>query len=318
MDLGAAILALCTGLIVKVAVMALGGWLLLQLHRATRAPSTGRAWLRLPEEDLPEVRLVHASLVLVGVAELSCAIEAYVLLEPSAWLSGIHAVCSAAGMGLLSLGVYLYLDKKVLRYGRKACVASRLCGSCTHDTEAGCRYRAALMLAALFVAMAGLAPWFVPAERLIGDPRRWALPFESWNAWYDGVWQPWLQRTAPGYAPASVAYELPASLMLIELRLEPAVALALALVALVLAWSGRERLASRLLVFALGVLAYVYLELVLYRGTGDVYLGSLGHEVVELWFLVLVAELLRRTFPPEPRARAGEAARVPLGPVSPT
>lgn len=298
MDLGAALLALFTGLIVKVAVMVLGGWLLVRLYQATHGRPR-RLWLLLPQEDLPEVKLLYASLVLFAVAELTCGIEVYVLFHCSPWLSGIHSVTSAAGMGLFSLGLYLFLDKRLLRYGQRACLVNRICRGCTIEEPVGCRYRSTLMLGATFVALAALAPFFAPAEQLNADPRRWVLPFESWNTWYDTTYVPWLQDNVAGYEPTSIAYWLPEAMMVIEYRVLPAVALVVALTAIPLARAGREPLAGKLVVFAAGMLAYSYFELVLYRVTGDVYVGSLGHELVEFWFLVAVAELLRRTFPPD-------------------
>lgn len=315
MDLGAAILALVTGLIVKVAVMILGGWLLVKLYRASHGAHPKRMWLLLPKEDLPEVRLLYWSLVLFFVAEATCGIEVYVLFRSSPWFSGVHAMCSAVGMGLFSLGVFLYLDKKLFRYGQKACLANRICKGCTYEAEVGCKYRAVLMLTATFVALAGLAPLFVPTEQMNADPRKWVLPFESWNAWYDGVWVPWLQDMVPGYDPTSIAYYLPESMMVIEFRVQPMICVALALVAIFLARSGRERLGSKVLVFAMGVLAYPYFELVLYRVTGDVYIGSLGHEIVEFWFLVAMAEFLRRTFPPEEQPQTVEPEAAPASPA---
>lgn len=83
----------------------------------------------------------------------------------------------------------------------------------------------------------------------------------------------------------------------LEFRAVPAVALLLAVASIALAVRRREVAAARVLAASLGVLSYSYFEVVLYRVTGDALLGSLAHEVVELWFLVFLAELLRRCFP---------------------
>jgi hypothetical protein len=68
-----------------------------------------------------------------------------------------------------------------------------------------------------------------------------------------------------------------------------------------------------LLAFSAGLLCYSYFELVLYRGTGDVFIGSLGHELGELWFVLITAEFLRRTFPPERRLPEAAVAGVAAG-----
>ncbi len=297
MDLGAGILAVVAGLIVKTAVMIFGGWLLVKLYRASHADDDTPLWLLLPKENQTEIKILWWSLVLFAVSEVTCGIEIYVFFQSNPWLSGCHAITSALGMALFALGVTIYLDKKLFRYGEKACLVNRICRGCTIDEPPGCKYRTLLMLIATFVALAAIAPFFAPTERVFADPTRWVLPFESWNAWYDDAWVPWLQGQVPDYEPTSIAYSLPPSMLVIELRIEPAVAGILALVSVGLARAGKEQLASKVLAFAVGVLCYVYFEFVLLRGTGDVYIASLGHEVVEFWFLVAMAEFLRRSFP---------------------
>lgn len=315
MDLGAAILALFTGLVVKVAVMIFGGWMVVKLYRASHGDAPRRLWLLLPEEHLPEVRLLWWSLLLFFVAELVCGIEVYVLFQSNPWFSGIHAVTSALGMGLFTLGVYLYLDKKLFRYGERACLVNRICRGCTIEEPAGCTYRTTLLLTATFVGLAALPAFFVPTDPMHADPTRWVLPFASWNAFYDETYVPWVRSFVPGYEPSSIAYTLPASMMWIEFRIQPAIVMVLAAVAVALGRAGRERDAAKVLVFTVGLLCYPYFELVLYRVTGDVYIGSLGHEVAEFWFLVAMAEFLRRTFPPpkpdRPADEACEASGAP-------
>lgn len=306
MDFGAALLALVTGVFIKIAVMAIGSVLLVKLYRASYGDAPKRLWLLLPKENLPEVRLVWWSLLCFFVAEWVCGIEVYILFRSNPWLSGIHAAASALGMGLFTLGVYLYLDKKLFRYGQKACLANRICRGCTIEEPVGCKYRATLMLTATFVGLAALPAFFVPTDPMHADPTRWVLPFASWNAFYDQTYVPWIRSLFPDYEPSSIAYTLTGSMMWIEFRLQPAIALVLAAVAVGLGRASRERTAAKVLVFAIGFLCYPYFEMVLYRVTGDVYIGSLGHELAEFWFLVALAEFLRRTFPPD--VPAGESA----------
>ncbi len=101
----------------------------------------------------------------------------------------------------------------------------------------------------------------------------------------------------PTYQPSGVAYYLPSSMLFIEFRLLPFVSLVISIYALAQARRGRESRALALMAFSAGALAYVYFEMVLYAATQDVLIGSLAHEVAEFWFLVAMAEFLRRSFP---------------------
>lgn len=312
MDFGAALIALVTALVVKVAVMVFGGWLLYKLYRARQTEQPDRLWILLPDEDQPEVRILWWSLVLFAIGELTCGVEVYVLFKSSPIFSACHAITSAFGMGLFALGAYLFLDKKLFRYGGRGCIGNRICKGCTIAEDDGCKFRTLMTLIAVFVVLVAIAPFFTSTERMFADMKRWALPFASWNTWYDGTVVPWLVANVEGYDPTGVAFSLPPSMLVIEFRILPALALALAAASIPLARSGREPLATKLLVFATGVLSYSYFELVLYRVTGDVLLGSLAHEIVEFWFLIVVAEFLRRSFPPEVAGEAsGEGAPAP-------
>lgn len=312
MDFGSALMAVLVAVVVKGAVMGLSGWLIVRVYRAASSPPPRRLWLLLPEEDRPEVRILWWALVLFFVSELTCGIEIYVLFRSNALLAAIHAGASAAGMGLFSLGILRLLDRRLFKFAEPACLANRICRGCTLREPAGCRFRVALLLAATFASLAALAPMFASTERMYADPRRYALPFESWNRWYDGLAVPWLAAHLPNYRPGA-AYFLPEAMLVIEFRLLPLVSLALSLLAIARLRRGQVSEGARTLSVSAGVLCYSLFELVLYRGTGDVILGSLGHEAAEFWFLVFTAEFLRRCFAPRTGERVGDAA--PAGAV---
>lgn len=296
MDLGAAILGLLVALVVKVAVMWLGLRMLLRLYGVTAATPPKRLWLLLPERNLPELRVLWWSLVLFVVSEFTCGIEIYILLRSSPILTGIHGVTSGAGMALFALGAWMWLDRELVRYGAPACLFNRICHGCTIHDEVRCKVLRVMLFGGTLVALASLGPLFAPIERLSAVPARYALPFESLNEWYDGVVIPWLSAHIDGYDPSGEAYALPASMSVLEFRVLPLIALALAVAGLTLMQRRREELGARFVVMAAGLLAYVYFELVLYRATGDVLIGSLGHELGELLFLLTVAEALRRAY----------------------
>ena len=307
MDLGAALLGLLTGVLVKLTVMFLAGRLIARVYRATHARPRGKLWLLLPRESLPGIRVLWWALVLFGVSELTCGIEVYVLSGSSAVLAGIHAVTSGLGMGLFVLGGYLYFDRAVVRYGGPRCALNRICGGCTFTEPAGCRYRVALVLFGVLVALAAIPPFFAPTEKMVASTADYLLPFPTLNAWGDASVVPRLQAIRP-YDRTGAAFYLPHAELVIEYRVLPAVALLLAVAASALLQARREHLGLRALMLGSGVLAYVYFELVLYRVTGDVMIGSLGHEIVELWFLVVTAEVLARTFSPAPPQASGARA----------
>lgn len=302
MDLGAGLLAIFTSFVVKGAVMVLAALLVTRVFRAVHRPSPRRLWLLVPEGERRDARVLAWSLALFAASELTCGVEVYVLTRSNAWVDGVHGVLSASGMALFALGLYRVIDRRVLRFGVPGCAAKRLCGACTVREEEGCRMRLTLLFAASFVGLAALFVLFAPTTRMEADLHRFALPFPALNAWYDRVVVPWLEAHVAGYEPTGKAYFFPESVFVLELRALPIVAAGLAAFATgALARHDLER-GTGALALAVGTFAYVLFELVLYRGTGDLLLGSLGHEVFELWFLLFAAELVRRTWPPEPRA----------------
>lgn len=296
MDLGSALLAILIGVVVKGAVMVLGVRLAFRLYRSSYVPHPSRLWLLLPPENVPEIRLLSWSLVLFCISEFTCGIEIYVLFHSSPILSGTHAVVSAAAMGLFALGLLLYFDKKLFHYAEPECLANRICRGCTIQTA--CKFRVTLLLIATFLAMAAVPPLCASTARMAADTRKWMLPFPGLNQWYDASVVPWLLAHVSGYQPSGAAYFLPHSMLVIEFRLLPFLVIGLSAASIHLLRTGREAAGVRLVVFGIGVLCFSYLELVLYRGTGDVLFGSLAHEVAEFWFLVTTAELLRRAFNP--------------------
>lgn len=306
MDLGAALLALLTAYLVKTAVLAFTGWLVLRVYQAAYGAPPRRPWLLLPAEDTKETRVLWWSLVLFAASELTCGVELYVLLRSSPWISGAHALVSAAGMGLFAVGMFMLVDRKVLRWSQPGCSLKKLCRTCTVQQAEGCKLSPLFSMTATFTALAALPPLFAPTARMVADTRRYMLPFPRLNAWYDAVAVPFLRSVYPPFDPKGAAFYLPESMLVLEWRVLPALSFLLCVGVLVLARRRAHVAAARLFAFAAGVLGYVYFELTVYRVTGDALLGSLAHEVAELWFLLAIAELLRRIYPnaPGPRAAA--------------
>lgn len=309
MDLGAALISLVTVGVVKLAVMTIAGGLLVKLYGTVYGTRTRRLWLLLPDARVPEIRWLWWALLLFAVSELTCGVEIWVLFRSSATLGIIHSFSSALGMGLFVFAAYAYLDKKLFGFAARACIGNRICRSCPVREGAACNYRSLLQLVASFVGLAAVPPLFASTAELSAEPRKYLLPFPSLNAWYDDRFSPWLQSVYPGNDPSGVAYSIPSAVQIVDFRVLPAIVLGLSVIAIALLQRRREKSAVLVQAFAVGVLAYAYCELVLYRATGDVLLGSLAHEVVEFWFLLLTAEFLVRTFGVKDAKDAKEEAR---------
>jgi len=310
MDLGAALLAILTGFLVKGTVMVIAGWLVVRVHGAAFAPAPRRLWLLVPPEQRPNTRVLFWALVCFSVSELSCGIEIYVVSRSSAILEGFHGIVSALGMALFALGLFRVLDQRFVRFTTRECAARRLCGTCTVRAPDGCKLRGSLLFAASAMVLASMLPLLAPTERMEADLHRFALPLPRLNAWYDHTAIPWLVAHVPGYDPSGKAYNIPSSVFVLEYRVIPLVAAALAIAAAYALATRRLLRGVELLMLSGGALGYSYFELTLYRGTGDLMIGSLGHEVFELWFLLFTVEILRRVLPP---ARSEDASAPSAG-----
>jgi hypothetical protein len=211
-------------------------------------------------------------------------------------------------MALFGLWLFRHADDRVLRFGRPRCAGRRVCGTCTVATAEGCRLRRTALLVAGFVALAALVPLFGSTAELHADIARYALPFPGLNALYDRAIEPWLAANVDTFTPSGEAFTMTRTELLVELRVEPLLAFAVAAWAALGFFRGDLSGGARRLAFAGGALGYVYLELIAYRGTGEPLLGSLVHECAELWFLLFTMELLRRTFAPAPSASSATFA----------
>jgi hypothetical protein len=303
MDLGGILIALFDAFIVKGLVMILAAWMVVKFYRAAFKPQSERPWLVVPEAQLPEARLLWWSLLVFLLSEVTCGLEIYAVNKTCPPLSVAHSFISGVGTGLFALAIYAYLDKALLRFGGIGCLVNRVCRGCPVQAGEACRFTPAIILLAVFLILAVIPPLYVPTDPVYADLSRYALPFESLNSWFDTDAEPWLMEHISDYQPHGRGYFLPPVMLITEFKLLPGLALLLSLAGVVLAKRRKEALALRVLAFAFGMLAYTYLELALYPATEDALMGSLGHEVVELWFLIIVLEFLRRSFRPKAPAQ---------------
>lgn len=299
MELGAALVGMFTVGVIKIAVMILTARLLYRLHRALRgaAPGSAARPYSLVARDAPrEMGWLFAAVALFAVSEVACAAEIWILARSSPLLGVTHSLTSAAGMGLFALALFAYADRQMFAFTARACVGHKVCHGCPVREGLACRYAGLLQLAAALVAFASVPPWLSSVAPMAGDPRRYALPFPTWNAWYDDAARPFLARL--GHDAAGASFDLSAAVQIADYRVIPAFACLLAGAALLHLRLRREARGVLVLAFAGGALAYTYCELILNRATGDIIFGSLAHEVAELWFILFTGHLLERTFTP--------------------
>jgi hypothetical protein len=301
MDLGAILIALFTVGVVKLSVMFLAARLVLKLYSASYlSHKSEKLWLLIPDEDLPEVRVLWWSLVLFAFSELACGVEVYIILQSNPVVASVHAITSGVGTAFFAYGMYLFVDRKFLHYGADRCLANRICKGCTISDPSGCKFRVTLLMVATLLVMASWAAFLAPTDRIYADMKNWALPFSSLNAWFDSTVVPWLLANVPSYDPTGKAFFIPHAELWVEFRLLPGIALLMGVGAIGLILKAREHIGIKMMVAAGGLLGYVFLEIFLYGTTQDALIGSLGHELVELWFLLTTAEFLIRVYhPPE-------------------
>ncbi|MFC1705896.1 hypothetical protein ACFL59_03625 [Planctomycetota bacterium] len=320
MDLGAQIIAIVVSIGFKVPIMTFAAVLLLRMYRAAHPVPPKKLWLLVPEESRLQFRLLHWSLVAFFFSEIFCGIETWILLQSNPVQRALHGVSSALGMGLLGAGMCLLVDQKLIHYGKARCALNQICQGCTIRDGGNCKLSPAALLAATFLLFAAIPPLFASTEIMLADPTSFITPFDSLNHWYDETLIPLVMSLQPDYKPIGVAFYLPRSTQIIDYRIIPGVAAVVTCLGIALLYAqapDTKRRGLCTVAFAAGLLCYTYFELTLHRGTGDLFIGALGHEAGELFFLVLLAEILTRTFPPRPGASPADGADLTPEPLPP-
>jgi len=305
MEFGATILGYFVAGILKPIVMLVSGIIVIRMAMSYWPGKTRSPWLYVPADQKPSFRILLLSMVFFGFSELFCATETYVLMCSDATWQMLHSLSSGAGMGLFAVGLFMLLDNRLIHFGEGACVLKPVCVSCSQKTGAPCKFQPIIVLGGILVILASLPPLFASTAAMTANPSRFDLPFDQLNNWYDQVLLPWLVTACPQYRPiGDVVYlkEIPQQL---DYRFYPLVAIALTLTGLLL--QRGMTLAFKLhgiymVLFAAGLLGYTYYQLVLQRAMGDLLLAALGHEVGELYFLIVLVNILQAFFPPPHKA----------------
>lgn len=310
MDLGATILAFIVTVCLKVPVMAVATVLLYRMYRTGFSSRPERRRPPIPEEYRRAYKVLFLSLAFFLLSEIFCGIETYILMHSHPFGRFLHSASSSTGMGLFALGLYMLLDEKVIHFGRGRCVGRQTCRTCTLIPDGPCRFSASIQLAATFVMLAALPPFFATTAMMAAETSKFALPSAALNGWYEQTFLPLMKSAFPRYTPVSVAIFLDEAPQVLDYKILPAIALGITVVGIFL--FRRSRLTQKFLglsciLFAFGMLAYTYFELILYRIPGDLFIGAVGHELGELFFLVLLGEVLTTFFLPP--SRSAEPAR---------
>lgn len=298
MDLGAVLMGLLTAMIVKVTVIVLTAVLLVRLLRVSH-DDTSKPWLLIPPPHRLRFRILSWGLILFAVSELACGIEIYVITRSNALLACLHSITSSVGMGLTAIGLFQIFDWKYFHFvdTTSPCIAMNTCEECTKRRSGVCQYRPLLSMAAALLMLMALPVFFVSTERLHADPGLYVLPFEPLNNWYEEMLA---RRQTAGVAgtPADLSgFYLPEEMLFLEFRVLPILAVLLAAASIACFLGKKEDWGIGMLLFAVGNQAYVYFEVMIYGLTRKPIFGFFLHECGELFFLLMVSNLLPRMFP---------------------
>jgi hypothetical protein len=279
----------------KTAVMIYTGVLLLRVLSALRARASAR-WPGLGEPaERASAQLLLWGLLAFGLSELTCGVEIYLVKAPLAYLRVVHSAASAVGAGLLLYAVLRLIDRRVLHVLDESgpCVAETHCKGCPRRSRGRCRFRPAIGWLLGFMAVMAVPLLFAPVAALTADPTAVPVPFEGLRTFFDESIVPAFQAMMPEWTPAELYFVIPEEMSFVEFRVLPLCGAALALTALgLLLFTRADRLAFLLTCLAAGALGFAYLEAVVYLIIPWVYVGSLGHEVAELFGLVLLTASL--------------------------
>ncbi|OIP30286.1 MAG: hypothetical protein AUK47_25505 [Deltaproteobacteria bacterium CG2_30_63_29] len=243
-------------------------------------------------------RAMVLGLFLFLLSELTCAVELYILYISHPLLRMFHSYASGIGAGLIFWGVFLALDSRVLHYLNqdKPCCSLDVCGGCSLRVGLPCNFHGTWRWFLVFLILLCLPPMFLPVHDLVADPAAVALPFDSWNAFFDKTAAGWLESVIPHWTQAQLYFVIPSNMALVDWRHLPLLALVLSLGAFATSFRVAPRRSIQLAVCAVGVVGFSYMEGIAYGFIPQVYVGSLAHETTELLGLVLLNSFANRFF----------------------
>lgn len=299
MDLGAALIAFTVSVLFKIPIMVFSATILVKMYKSKHRRPLSRPWLLIPEDQKTNYNIIYYSLILFFWSEIFCGIETYILMQSNVYGRIFHGLTSAFGMGLFAVGTFKLLNDKILHYGENKCIGNTICKGCTIQDKLGCKFHSTMLIILTFIVLACIPPLFAPVSIMYANPMKFILPFPAINQWYDLTLIPFLKAHNPNYKTIGVAFFLPEMAQVVENRIFPVFSFIIALIGcigFVRAPSDKKLFPLLLSFFALGFISYTYFELILNRVTNDLFIGALGHELGEFFFLVFVAEFLTKTF----------------------
>ncbi|MBF0363774.1 MAG: hypothetical protein HQK49_22330 [Oligoflexia bacterium] len=290
MEFGSFLIALSVNGCIKIIVMILCVILLIRMSKIKK---------NLSAESLFSFNIIFYSLLMFSASELSCAIETYVLMHSHYIGRIIHSICSSMGMATFSVGIYMLVDQRLVHFGLKRCTMLQVCKSCTLNKDAGhnsgrCRFSTIILLGSILLCFLCIPPFFASTEPMYINSSNYILPFESLNNWFDQTFIPFVSQFTP-YKSLSASMILTTAPQILDYRIAPTITFILTFIGIILFLSNSFSKQSKgvyFIVFASGIIAYSYYQLILYRITNDILVEALGHEVGELLYLIVLTKLL--------------------------
>lgn len=285
MDFGAFILAMILSFGIKIPVMVFTTILLVRMYK-----------VRKNEASNPDFNYLFFSLIFFAFSEIFCAFETYILKHAHFIGRILHAGTSSLSMAFFAVGVFLLLDRRLIHFSTVKCFGHDFCRSCTALSLATCKFSKLTVYSFFFLLFACFPPLFAPVDQMNADSRRYILPIESFNTWYDTVAVPFFRSMDSSYQPISAAMTLTTSPQVLVTKIMPLFAFLLIVIGIVmfLRKSLRAQMKGMMIIFfASGILAYTYNELILHRITGELLIGGMGHEIGEFLFLLCFGQILK-------------------------
>lgn len=291
MDFGALILTVVVLGFIKLFVLFFSVRIVYRLYGSVYQEHPKKLWYLLPKENVLEIRILWWSLVLFFFSEAFCGVETYILFQSSPYFGALHSFSASLGMGLFCLGMYIFLEKRLVQYGQNRCMMNRLCRDCSKIKNVECKMKIPILLIASMCLLVVVPLFFASTEIMEVNSSRFVLPFPAMNEWFE-----LFKTSRTNYKPLNTVFFLPTSTQIIDYRIIPAIAGFFVVIGLFFVRGDREKIGLGFVSFGAGLLSYSYLQFITLRGTGDLLLGSFGHEIAEFWFLLFIAEFLKRIF----------------------
>ena len=151
MEFGAFLIALFVTMGVKISVIFTTLFLLWKMIKLRVVQKELLAESVANQESYKIFNLLFWSLILFFFSEVFCGIETYILMR-SDYLGRItHSLSSSTGLAVFLLGLFMLLDKHLIRFAKPKCMFIPVCRECTLFSENNCKFSKMVIIFFLFV-----------------------------------------------------------------------------------------------------------------------------------------------------------------------